>query len=86
MARFGEKLKVEWSNSQLIPTLLLSIYSGRWASWRGGKESPHRSNHSKADGGNPKGVNLIVTQLNVWCKPDAKEKKTPTDHCSPQGQ
>jgi hypothetical protein len=36
VARFGKKLKVEWSNSQLIPTLLLSIYSGRWAEWRGG--------------------------------------------------
>jgi hypothetical protein len=42
MARFGKKLKVEWSNSQLIPTLLLSIYSGRWAAWRDGKENPHR--------------------------------------------
>ena len=48
MARFGEKLKVEWPNNQLIPTLLLSIYSGRWAAWRGGKENPHRH---YADGG-----------------------------------
>jgi len=38
VARFGKKLKVEWSNSQLIPTLLLSIYSGRWAAWRGRKK------------------------------------------------
>jgi len=38
VARFGKKLKVEWSNSQLIPTLLLSIYSGRWAAWRAGNK------------------------------------------------
>jgi hypothetical protein len=28
MARFGKKLKVEWANNQLIPTLLQPICSG----------------------------------------------------------
>jgi hypothetical protein len=37
MARFGKKLKVEWSNNHLLPTLLLLTCSGRWAAWRAKK-------------------------------------------------
>ena len=42
MARFGKKLKVEWSNNQLLATLFLLICSGKWGAWRGGKKNPHR--------------------------------------------
>ncbi len=42
MARFGKKLKIEWSNNQLLATLFMLICSGKREAWRGGKKNPHR--------------------------------------------
>jgi hypothetical protein len=86
MARFGEKLKVEWSNSQLIPTLLLSIYSGRWVAFRGGKENPHRHIVDKSRWGRARRVHSMSTPTSCFtnANPMPRKRKPPLTSPAPK--
>jgi len=66
----------------------MPVCSGRWTAWKGGKENPHRPTASQMGAIRKEFEKREVLSHSRFnsCKPDAKEKKAPTDQSSTQGQ